>query len=285
MTDFDNLPKIFNHHFSAMKAERHPITALTAYDYPTAELLDGVGLELILVGDSLGMVVQGKPTTIGVTLEEMLYHCNMVSGAVKRAMVCLDMPFMSYQANQDTALYNAGRCLAEGGAGSVKVEGARMDLIHRMVENGIPVLAHLGCTPQSYHQFGGYTIVGKDVSQAKQLLSDGLAVEEAGAYALVLECVPTEVAQTITGKLSIPTIGIGAGPHCDGQILVLHDILGLYHKIPRHVKVYKDLNAVIRRAVLEYRQDVRRGDFPGEDNYYRLDNATQKAWQKVNKEK
>jgi len=285
MTEFDKLEKIFKQHFLAMKAKEHHITALTAYDYPTAKIIDEAGVELILVGDSLGMVVQGKPTTIEVTLQEMIYHCGMVSRAVKRAMVCLDMPFLSYQIDDHDALYNAGRCLTEGGAGSVKIEGARLDLIRRLVETGIPVLGHLGYTPQSYHQLGGYTVIGKDIIQAEKLVEDSLAVQEAGAYALVLESVPAEVAQTITEKTVIPTIGIGAGPHCDGQILVLYDILGLYHYVPKHVKVYRDLGSAIRRAVIEYKQDVRKGDFPTKDNCYQLDKDTLREWQKLNKER
>lgn len=281
VTDFNQLPKIFNRHFAEMKNAGHSITALTAYDYPTAKLVDHAGVELILVGDSLRMVVQGKSTTLGVTLEEMIYHCKMVSEASSRAMVCLDMPFLSYQVNQDEAVYNAGRSLTEGGAGSVKIEGACGELIARLVETGIPVLAHLGFTPQSYHQFGGYGIIGKNLARAEQLVEEAIAVEQAGAYAVVLECIPDEVAGTITKLLTIPTIGIGSGPHCNGQILVFHDIFGLYPHLPKHVKVYQDLGKLILEGVEKYIGEVRQAKFPSAGNYYKLEPDVLREWKKL----
>ena len=250
---------------------REKIVSLTAYDYSMARILDEAGVHLILVGDSLAMTVLGYENTLPVTLEQMLHHTAAVARGARYALVVTDMPFMSYQVSVEQALANAGRCLKEAGAAAVKIEGGafRGPLIRALVENGIPVLGHIGLTPQSLQALGGYRVSGKTPKEVQQLLDDARAVAEAGAFALVLEAMPADVARQITEAVSIPTIGIGAGPHCDGQILVLHDVLGLYGEFqPKFVKRYANLGAEIQKAVEQYSKDVSEGAFPGPEHCY-----------------
>jgi 3-methyl-2-oxobutanoate hydroxymethyltransferase len=254
-----------------MKAKGEKITMLTAYDYPTAALLDEAGIDIILVGDSLGMAVLGYDNTLPVTMDDMIHHTKAVARATKRAMVIGDMPFMSYQASVDQAVANAGRFLQEAWAHGVKLEGGRevAEAIHRIATAGIPVMGHLGLTPQSVHQFGGYKVQGKEKSAAERIQEDAKILEDAGAFSLVLECVPSGLAKQITGALKIPTIGIGAGKDCDGQVLVVHDILGLFDKfIPKFVKKYANLGPQITEAVKKYIEEVRSSDFPGPEHSY-----------------
>ncbi len=241
------------------------LTMLTAYDFSFASLIDESGIDLILVGDSLGMVVLGYDSTVPVTMEEMLHHCKAVSRAVKRAMVIGDMPFMSYQISQEDALKNASRFIKEAGCDAVKLEGgvnvART--VERLVTAGIPVMGHVGLTPQTASSLGGFKVQGKDLDDAKKIFHDAMAVAQAGAFAIVLECVPAELAGLITETLTIPTIGIGAGPRCDGQVLVTNDMLGLFDKFtPKFVKKYIDLSSEIKRAFLSYKREVEAGEFP-----------------------
>ena len=238
---------------------------ITAYDYPTACLVDEAGVDVILVGDSLGMVVLGYDTTVPVTLEDMIHHTKAVVRGAKRAMVATDLPFMTYQTGAEDALRNAGRLLQEGGATAVKLEGGSevCPQVHAMVEAGVPVIGHLGLTPQSINVFGGYKLQGREPESARRLLDDARALEQAGAFAIVLECIPEDLAERITHSLSIPTIGIGAGVHCDGQVLVLHDMLGIAGKVhPRFVKQYAHLGESIRKAVEAYSEEVRQERFP-----------------------
>ena len=256
-----------------MKAKGERIAALTAYDYITARIVDEAGVPLVLVGDSLGMVFLGYETTIPVRLDDVLYHTRAVARGCTHALVVADMPFMTY-ATPETALENAGRCLQEGGAQTVKLEGGRSmaDTIRRLTKAGIPVMGHIGLTPQSVHQLGGFKAQGKSLDQARQLLDDATAVEEAGAFSIVLECVPAPLAKLLTERLSIPTIGIGAGPHCDGEIQVISDILGLVPDfVPRHTKRYAELGSEIRRAVDAYVNEVKTVDFPTQAQSYSMD--------------
>ncbi len=249
------------------KEGKQKITMLTAYDYPFASIVDEAGIDAILVGDSLGMVIQGLENTLPVTMDEMIYHTKMVSRAVKNAMVIGDMPFMSYQAGVEDAVRNAGRFLKEAGAAAVKLEGGTeiVDRIRAMSASDIPVMAHIGLTPQSVHRMGGYKVQGKTDDAARKLVEAAHHVEDAGAFALLLEAIPADLAATITGELSIPTIGIGAGPHCDGQVLVLHDVLGLFDRfVPKFVKRYANLKEEALKAVGEYREEVLQGRFPSE---------------------
>jgi 3-methyl-2-oxobutanoate hydroxymethyltransferase len=251
----------------AMKARGEKIVMITAYDYPSARLVEEAGVPLILVGDSLGNVVLGYDSTIPVTMDEMLHHVRPVVRATHTTHVVADMPFMSYQASPAEALHNAGRMLKEGGAQSVKLEGgARVaETVRALVEAGIPVMGHLGLTPQSINQLGGYKVQGKTPAAAVRLLNDAMAVQEAGAYAIVLETVPVHVARIITEKLDIPTIGIGAGPETDGQVQVWHDLLGLFSDfVPKHAKQYANLAEAIVAAVRAYAEEVRTGAFPTE---------------------
>lgn len=254
-----------------MKQKGEKITMLTAYDYSTARIVDEAGIDMILVGDSLGMVVLGYDSTLPVTMEDMVRHTKAVSRGVKRAMVVGDMPFMSYQASPDEAILNAGRLLKEADAHAVKLEGGRefAHLVHRIVSAGIPVMGHLGLTPQSVHQFGGYKVQGKDEPAAQRIMDDAKALEESGAFSIVLECVPTGLAEKITNMLSIPTIGIGAGPHCDGQVLVVNDMLGMFDRfVPKFVKQYVHLGGVMKDAVGGYIQEVKSGTFPGSEHSF-----------------
>ena len=255
------------------KTQGRPIVALTAYDYATARLVDEAGVDFILVGDSLAMVVMGYENTLPVTMDEMLLHTRAVRRAVKQAMVVADMPFGSYQVSTAEGVANAARFLKEAGAQAVKVEGgaSRIDLVKRLTDAEIPVMAHLGLTPQSVHRMSGYRVQGKSVTAIHDLVKDALAIEAAGAFAVVLEGIPTEVAQRITAALHIPAIGIGAGPHCDGQILVLHDLINLSFSAPaKFVRRYGDAAALITDAVNHYRDDVEGRQFPGEEESYHL---------------
>lgn len=257
-----------------MKQKGERIVELTAYEYATAKLVDEVGVPLILVGDSLGMVLLGYESTIPVTIEEMLHHCKAVTRGVKNAMVIGDMPFMTYHTSVEDALRNAARFIQEAGCQAVKLEGGVTvaDKIRRLVEVGIPVQGHIGLTPQSVHQLGGYRVQGRSPEAALKLYQDAKAVEDAGAFSMVLETVPAELAAFISRKLSIPTIGIGAGPGCDGQVQVIHDMLGLFTEfIPKHAKRYVDLGESIKGAVSQYLQEVTSGAFPTEEHSFKID--------------
>src|SRR3989454_8761782 len=253
------------------------ITCLTAYDYPTARLLDEAGVEVLLVGDSLGMVMLGHETTLPVTVDEMLHHTRAVRKGTRRALVVADMPFGSYHAEISESVRNAVRFVKEAGAEAVKVEGGerRLELIARLTEAEIPVMGHVGLTPQSLHAMGGFKVQGKTPDAAEQLVRDARAVEAAGAFAIVLEAVPRELAAQITRELRIPTIGIGAGPDCDGQILVVHDLLGLtFGQTPKFARRYAKVGEIISKAVREYCDDVREGGFPSDAESYHAPQAT-----------
>jgi len=258
------------HDFRKRKAEGRKIVMVTAYDALFTRIVEEAGLEVILVGDSLGVVVQGKKDTLSVTMEDMLYHTRLVAGAAQRALVIGDMPFLSYQVSVDEAVRNAGRFL-QAGAAAVKLEGgaAVVDRVAAMTRFGIPVMGHLGMTPQSVHQYGGYKVQGKAADQAEVLLNDARALEAAGAFAIVLEAVPAKLAKTITQTLAIPTIGIGAGSACDGQVLVLYDLLGLFDQFaPKFVKPYAHLKADALQALRRYREEVEQGKFPTDSESY-----------------
>jgi 3-methyl-2-oxobutanoate hydroxymethyltransferase len=255
-----------------MKADGEKIAVLTAYDYPFARLMDGAGIDIILVGDSVGSVVSGYDNTLPVTMEEMLYHTRAVVRATQGALVVVDMPFLSYQVDLREARLNAGRLLKEGGAQAVKLEGGSnvAETIRAIVAMDIPVVGHIGLTPQSIHRMGGFRVQGKQEEQARRLLADAKAVEAAGAFAVVLEGIPAALAQEITAALSIPTIGIGAGVHCDGQVLVIHDILGLCEKYsPKFVKRYADVSAIISEGIRSYISEVKEGSFPGPEHSFK----------------
>lgn len=258
--------------FLKKKKEGGKITMLTAYDYPFAQIVDEAGIDCILVGDSLGMVVQGLENTLPVTMDEMIYHTKMVSRAVKNAMVIGDMPFMSYQSGVQDALKNAGRFLKETGAAAVKIEGGSevVEHIRIMTKSDIPVMAHIGLTPQSIHRMGGYKVQGKTEASARKLMEEAHAVEDAGAFSLLLEAIPMSLAEKITKELAIPTIGIGAGPHCDGQVLVLHDVIGLFERfVPKFVKKYANLKENTLKAVKAYKEEVEKGIFPSEEQSFK----------------
>ncbi len=261
------------------KKGREKITALTAYDVLWARILDEVGIDLILVGDSAAMLVLGYKDTLPITMEEMLILAKAVSRGVKRALVIGDMPFLSYQISPEEAIRNAGRFLKEGGCQAVKIEGGEevCEIIRAVVKAGIPVLAHIGLTPQRASSLGGFKVQGRDVSSARKLLNDAKAVAEAGAFAVVLECVPKELAARITSSISIPTIGIGAGPDCDGQILVLPDLLGLFEGFrPRFVKRYANFAAEGKRALQKFISEVKEGLFPAEEHSFSLSEEVKK---------
>ena len=257
------------------------ITMLTAYDYPTALLVDRAGLDAILVGDSLGMVVLGYPNTLSVTMEDMLHHCRAVARGAHSALLIGDMPFMSYQISPQEALRNAGRFLQEAGMDAVKLEGGRerLDAIRTIISAGIPVMGHIGLTPQSVNQLGGFRPQGRNGKEARRLLEDALALQEAGCFGIVLESVPSRLAGLISQKLEIPTIGIGAGVDCDGQVLVTHDLLGLYPRhTPKFAKQYTDLADVMRGAFAAYRDEVRARAFPAPEHEFRI---SDEVWQAV----
>ncbi|MBW2733537.1 MAG: 3-methyl-2-oxobutanoate hydroxymethyltransferase [Deltaproteobacteria bacterium] len=251
-----------------MKRQGRRITMLTCYDATFARLLDP-HVDALLVGDSLGMVIQGGSDTLAVTLDEVIYHTRAVARGVKHAHLVADMPFMSYQVSVEEGVRNAGRLLKEGGAHAVKIEGAETELVSRLTRVGIPVLGHLGLTPQSIHTLGGYKIQGRRREQARKLLDDAVALQEAGAYGLVLEAVPLEVAEQVSQRLEIPTIGIGAGPHCDGQVLVIYDLLGFDESFqPRFLKRFDSLGVRVEQAVESYAEEVRQGVFPGPEHSF-----------------
>ncbi len=255
-----------------MKTAGEKITVLTSYDYPFARLVDGEGIDIILVGDSVGSVVSGYDTTLPVTMDEMLYHTKAVVRGSEQALIVTDMPFMSYQTDLRDARINAGRLVKEGGAHAVKLEGGVniAPTIRSIVDMDVPVMGHIGLTPQSVHRMGGYKVQGRDEAQACQLLADAQAVEEAGAFAMVLEGIPATLAAEVTAAVSIPTIGIGAGVDCDGQVLVIHDILGLCEKYsPKFVKKYADVSGTIKAGISDYISEVKAGTFPADEHSFK----------------
>lgn len=258
----------------AKKEKGDTIVALTAYDFPIAKIVDEAGIDLILVGDSLGMVVLGYENTIPVTMEEMIHHTKAVARATKRAFVVGDMPYFSFHLSEEDTVFNASEFLKEAGARAVKIEGAskkRLKLIETLIEAEIPVMGHVGLTPQSIHHLGQFKVKGKEINEAKKIVMDALNLEKAGVFSVVLECIPMELARIITEKLRVPTIGIGAGPYCDGQILVFHDLVGFSNGyLPKFVKKYVDLHEVLSGAVKGYIDDVKEGKFPDDSNSYHL---------------
>lgn len=264
------MDKITTVSLSEMKKKKEKIAVLTAYDYITAKILDEVKIDVLLVGDSAGMVYAGYSTTIPVGMEEMLYHTSAVARGVKRALIIGDMPFLSYQTGVDEAIRNAGRFLKAGAEG-VKLEGGKaiVEIVKALVKFGIPVMGHLGLTPQSIHKFGGYKVQGKDREEAKRLLEDAILLEKAGCFSIVLEKIPWKLAKKITSEISIPTIGIGAGLYCDGQVLVIDDMLGRFEEFtPRFVKRYAEIGKVMRDACRKYIIDVKEGKFPTLEHSY-----------------
>ena len=260
--------------FKEAKEKHEKLTMLTAYDYSTAKLIDEAGINSILVGDSLGMVCLGYEDTLSVTMEDMIHHTRAVSRGAKNALVVADMPFMSYQTSVYDAVVNAGRLMKEGRAQAVKLEGGKevVEQIKAIVNASIPVVAHIGLTPQSINAFGGFIVQGKSEEAAKRLLEEARAVEEAGAFAVVLECVPAKLAEFISKQISIPTIGIGAGAGCDGQVLVYQDMLGMYSDfVPKFVKQYAKVGEVMKKAFEEYIKEVKDGVFPEEKHTFKID--------------
>jgi len=259
-------------HLLKKKARGEKIVALTAYDFPTARILDEAGVDIVLVGDSLGMVVLGYKNTIPVTMDEMIHHTKAVTRAVRRALVIGDMPYFSFHQTEELTIANASRFLKEAGAKAIKIEGAskkRLRLIESMVEAEIPVMGHAGLTPQSIHHLGQFKVRGKETEEARKICADAQNLERAGVFAVILECIPQDLAARVTAKLKVPTIGIGAGPHCDGQILVFHDLVGYstgYN--PKFVKRYADLQTVIGQAVRKYAEEVKTGLFPDDTHSY-----------------
>jgi 3-methyl-2-oxobutanoate hydroxymethyltransferase len=250
--------------------KREKIVMVATYDYLTATLVEEAGTDVILVGDSVANVMLGYESTLPVTMEEMLHHTRAVARAVKRCLVVGDMPFLSYQANEGEAIRNAGRFLKEGGAQAVKLEGGGevAGKVRAIVEHGIPVMGHLGLTPQKVHQLGGYRVVGREEEVAERLMEEAKELEEAGIFSLVLECVPWQLAKRLTEELRVPTIGIGAGPYCDGQVLVLHDLVGLTPRLPKFVKRYANLREEMLRCLREFREEVKGGRFPTLEQSY-----------------
>jgi len=246
-----------------------PLVMVTAYDFPQGRTADAAGVDIVLVGDSLAMVVLGHPDTLSVTMDEMLHHTRAVRRGVKRALLVADMPYGSFHLGVDQAVGNAIRFVKEAGAQAVKIEGARPELVAAMVAAEVPVMAHLGLTPQSVHRFGGFKVQGRDEAARQRIVEAAVEVEAAGAFSLVLECVPTDLAAEISARLAIPTIGIGAGPACDGQVLVYHDLLGIEERIaPRFVRRYAEVGVLSREAIAQYAEDVRAGRFPAADESY-----------------
>ena len=257
--------------FIKFKERGEKIAILTAYDFFTARILDQIGIDSILVGDSANMVFYGSPTTLSITMDQMVYHTKAVSSAIKRALVIADMPFLSYQANISEAISNAGRFLKEGGAGAVKIEGgAEMaDTVKRIIEVGIPVMGHIGLTPQSINRFGGYVVRGKSEQERKYLIESAKVLEQVGCFSVLLESIPKKLASEITGSLKVPTIGIGAGVGCDGQVLVVNDILGLFEDFqPKFVRRYAHLGNEIRKACQNFLNDVKSSKFPCDEESY-----------------
>ncbi|MFQ5611407.1 MAG: 3-methyl-2-oxobutanoate hydroxymethyltransferase [Anaerolineae bacterium] len=256
----------------ARKENGERFTMVTAYDYPTAVAVDKAGIDVILVGDSLAMVVLGLPNTVSVTMEEMLHHCRAVARGAKYPLLVGDMPFMSYT-NTTEAVHNAGRFLKEAGMDVVKMEGGVLvaPVAKAIVEAGIPVMGHIGLTPQTISKLGGFRVQGKDAAAVRQLVDDALALEDSGCFSIVLEAIPDRVAEIITGRVSIPTIGIGAGPHCDAQVLVTHDMIGLFDRfVPKFVKQYANVHDQMVEALQQYKTEVEAGDFPGPEHCYTI---------------
>jgi 3-methyl-2-oxobutanoate hydroxymethyltransferase len=259
--------------FQRKKRDGLPITVLTAYDYPTAVAIEHAGLDAILVGDSLGMVVLGYENTLPVTMDDMIHHCKAVARGAHTPLLIGDMPFLSYQVSTEEAVRNAGRFLQEGGMDSVKLEGGRerLEVVRAIVGAGIPVMGHLGLTPQSVHQLGGYRTQGKSAAAAKQLLDEALLLQEAGCFSLVLESIPARLGELVSQQLDIPTIGIGGGPSCDGQVLVIHDLLGLFDRFtPRFVKQYAHMHDVIAQALTDFKEEVESGAFPTAEHSFTM---------------
>ncbi len=262
------------------KEKGEKITMLTAYDYPTAMLVDRAGIDIILVGDSLAMVVLGHESTVAVTMDEMIHHCKAVSKGARYPLLVGDMPFLSYQVTVEKAIANAGRFLKEGGMDVVKLEGGQemAATVKAIVDAGIPVMGHIGLTPQSISKLGGYKVQGRDVAAARKLLDDAVALEEAGCFAIILEAIPDRVAKLITGRVSIPTIGIGAGRDCDGQVLVLHDMIGLFDRFtPRFVKRYTNIFPQVIEALESYRDEVLAGTFPTDEHSFHINDEVFEA--------
>ena len=265
----------------AMKTRHEPISMLTAYDYPTALVMDQVGVDMILVGDSLGMVVLGYESTLPVTMDEMIHHCKAVARGAKYALLVGDMPFMSYQVSTNEAVKNAGRFLQEAGMNAVKLEGGseRAETIRAIVSTGIPVMGHLGLTPQSVNKFGGFRPQGRDAEAAYKLLEDAQVLQDAGCFSLVLESIPGRLAELVSQRLDIPTIGIGAGVGCDGQVLVTHDLLGIFERFtPKFVKHYANLSGEMRRAFTDFKADVKAKEFPGPEHTVDI---TDEEWKRL----
>lgn len=257
-----------------MKQEGRKIAMLTAYDYPTALLEDRAGIDIILVGDSLGMTVLGYENTIPVSMEEMIHHTKAVTRGAKYALIIGDMPFMSYHSSEREAIFNAGRFMKEGGADAVKLEGGATvkEIVRAIVRAGIPVMGHIGLTPQTISMLGGFKVQGRDAKTAQRIIDDALLLEDAGAFSVLLEAIPAPIAKRITERLKIPTIGIGAGPHCDGQVLVVHDMLGLFDRFtPKFAKRYVNLSQEMLKAFETYRQEVLEGTFPTEQHSFHID--------------
>lgn len=255
------------------KNRKEKISMLTAYDYSLAGMVDEAGIDMILVGDSLGMVVLGYENTLAVTMDEMIHHSKTVTRASKNAMVVGDMPFLSYHISKKEAVRNAGRFIQEAGCQAVKLEGGieRVDTVKAILDAQIPVMGHIGLTPQSVHQFGGFKVQGKDLETAKKLVEDARALEQAGVYCIVLECVPSELARRVTEEISVPTIGIGAGPFCDGQVLVINDMLGMFKGFtPKFVRKFANLEPLIMEALKSYKAEVEAGTFPAEEHCFTI---------------
>ncbi|MCS7259892.1 MAG: 3-methyl-2-oxobutanoate hydroxymethyltransferase [Anaerolineae bacterium] len=265
--------KVTIHDLQAKKQKGEPFTMVTAYDYPTAVIVDKAGIDAILVGDSLAMVVLGLPNTVSVTMEEMLHHCRAVARGAQYALLVGDMPFMSYQTGPTDAVRNAGRFLKEAGMDVVKLEGGKKmaPIARAIVDAGIPVMGHIGLTPQTISALGGFKVQGKDAAAAQQVIDDALALEDAGCFAIVLEAIPDRLAKIITERLSIPTIGIGAGPHCDGQVLVTHDMVGLFDRfVPKFVKRYVNVHDQMVEALRQFKAEVENRTFPGPEHCFTI---------------
>jgi len=284
----DSRPKITTATLAARKSNGQLITCLTAYDYATARLVDEAGIDVILVGDSLAQVVLGYDSTLPVTVDEMLHHTRAARRAVKRALLVADMPYGSYHVSPEDAVRNASRFLKEAGAEAVKLEGGekRIDDVRRLIDAEIPVMGHIGLTPQSVHAMGGYKVQGKTLNAVEQLMRDAVALDHAGAFSIVLEGIPREVAAMITEEVSVPTIGIGAGPDCDGQVLVIHDLLGMtFHPAAKFVRRYADACAVVSQAIESFKQDVLEGNYPSDSESYHLPKDTAAALDTIQERK
>ncbi len=270
----DKISKITIPHLYTKKQRGEKIAAITAYDFPTARIVDEAGIDVILVGDSLGMVVLGYENTIPVTMEEMIHHTKAVARAAQRPLIVGDMPYFSFHMSVDETVRNASRFLKEAGAQAVKIEGAakkRLKLVETLIDAEIPVMGHVGLTPQSIYHLGQFKVKGKGVSEAKQIIKDAKNLEKAGVFSIVLECIPLELAREITSITTIPTIGIGAGPYCDGQILVFHDLVGYANGyLPKFVKRYTDIHSILNKAIKEYVEEVKEGKFPDDRHSYHI---------------